>query len=729
MAAILYRVGAFCFRRRRLVCGLWALLVVLTIAGAATLAGETSNTVTIPGTEAQQTLDRLNERFPEAKVGNASARVVFVAPPGQRLSDGPNQAAVEKVVQGMRKAPRVSAVLDPFQAKALSRDGRFGYGQATYDVPAADLEKDEQEALKDAAAPGRAAGLTVEFGGDAVTEKPVTGVFELIGVLVAAVVLVVTLGSMIAAGLPLVMAILGVGIGMSGVAIASGMTDLNVNTGVLALMLGLAVGIDYTLLIVSRFRHEVAERPPEEAAALAVGTAGSAVVFAGLTVMIALAGLSVVGIPVLTAMGLAAAGTVAVAVLLALTLLPALLGFAARRIAAARRGRVKPGAVPHGERWARFVIRRRIPVLLVALVGLGIAAIPAADLRLGLPDDSMLPADSTQRKAFELVSEGFGPGFNGPLVVVVDGGRGGGAAAAGQVAATIGRMDGVAAVTPPTPNRDGGIALLTVFPKTGATEQATTDLVHRIRDRRGEVRAATGASIAVTGLTAVNIDFSKKLNDALLPYLGVVVGLTFLLLMLVFRSLIVPVKAALGFLLSVAATFGAVVAVFQWGWLSSVFGLDATGPTASLLPIALIGILFGLAMDYEVFIVARMREEHVHGTAPDEAVATAFRHNARVVTAAAIIMISVFAGFLFSTEQLSRSIGFALAFGVLADALVVRMTIVPVVMSLFGRAAWWLPGWLERILPAVDVDGERLAERRDPPAGRRSEPDVAAPAG
>jgi RND superfamily putative drug exporter len=374
-----------------------------------------------------------------------------------------------------------------------------------------------------------------------------------------------------------------------------------------------------------------------------------------------------------------------------------------------------------GKRRANAIARRPVLALLIGVVTLGVIAIPALSLRLGMPDDSTAAPDTTQRKAYDLVSAGFGPGFNAPLVVVVDTTAGGSAkASADQVARAIRGLDDVAAVAAPTLNTAGDTALLTVIPKSGPSATETEDLVHAIRHLDGTV---AGANVGVTGLTAINIDVSTKLGDALLPYLIVVVGLAFVLLTLVFRSLLVPIKATLGFLLSIAATFGAVVAVFQWGWAADLLGVKQTGPIISLLPIVLIGIVFGLAMDYQVFLVTRMREEYAHGSAPRQAMVTGFGHGARVVTAAALIMISVFAGFILSSESIVKSIGFALGVAVLFDAVVVRMTIVPAVMTLLGKSAWWLPRWLDRILPNVDVEGEKLRHLLDDaPADPEPEP-------
>ncbi|WP_442785197.1 MMPL family transporter [Amycolatopsis sp. H20-H5] len=615
-------------------------------------------------------------------------------------------------------APKVGAVVDPFQAQTVSPDGRVALAQVSYLVKGFELTAEDRQALMASAKVGQQAGLDVQFGGDAVQGAPATGATEGLGVAVAAVVLVITFGSLIAAGIPLLTALIGVGIGMAGIMLASGSLELNSNTPVLALMIGLAVGIDYALFIVSRYRHELANgREPEEAAGRAAGTAGSAVVFAGLTVIIALAGLTVIGIPFLAQMGIAAAITVAIAVLIALTLLPAILGFAGKRAAGGRiRVRRAASDTTHGERWARFVARRRVPVLVAAIAGLAIIALPATGMQLGLPNDSTAAPESTQHKAYELVSQGFGEGANGPLMVVVDTGTSGNRQQAlADAAARIAKLPDVAAVTPPKVNPSGDTALLTVIPKSGPSSKQTEDLVSAIRAQSGQLRSTTGASLAVTGQTAANIDVSEKLSDAMLPYLALIVGLAFILLMLVFRSVVVPLKATLGFLGSVVATFGAVVAVFQWGWLNDLLGVASTGPIMSMLPILLIGVLFGLAMDYQVFLVTRMREEHVHGADPQQAMVTGFRHGSRVVVAAALIMISVFAGFVLAESTLIQSIGFALAFGVMIDAFVVRMTIVPAVMSLLGKGAWWLPNWLDKILPNVDVEGEQLTKQLDTP--------------
>ncbi|MEV5596908.1 MMPL family transporter [Streptomyces sp. NPDC052496] len=729
MATFLYTLGRFAFRRRRFVALIWVVLLAVAGVGAATASSPAADSFSVPGTESQQTFDLLGERFPGTKADGATARVVFKAPDGQQVTAPAQKQAVEKVVGELKSSsPQVASVSDPYLAKGVARDGETAYAQVTYKVSGFELKDDARDALKEAAQHGRDAGLTVEIGGNALQAMPETGATEVIGIVISAVVLVITFGALIAAGLPLLTALIGVGIGVSSITALGSVLDLSSTTSTLAMMIGLAVGIDYALFIVSRYRSELAEgRDREEAAGRATGTAGSAVVFAGLTVVIALVGLSVVNIPMLTKMGIAAAGTVVIAVLVALTLIPALLGFAGKRVLSrkARKGTAAPseaeGGKPNmGTRWARFVLRRPVTVLLAGVVGLGVIAVPAASLEMGLPDDGAQPTSTTQRKAYDLLSDGFGPGFNGPLMLVVDGqGSKDPKAAASQVATTVAKLDGVAAVTPPTFNQAGDTAMLSVVPKSKPSSTETEDLVHEIRGTAGDAARDADARALVTGTTAMNIDVSEKLNDALLPYLALVVGLAFLLLMVVFRSVLVPLKAALGFLLSVVAALGAVVAVFQWGWLADLFGVEQTGPVMSMMPIFMVGVVFGLAMDYEVFLVTRMREAFVHGERPGQAVVTGFRHGARVVTAAAVIMISVFAGFIGSSESMIKMIGFGLAVAVFFDAFVVRMALVPAVLALLGRAAWWLPTWLQRVLPDVDVEGEQLQKHLAPePAGK-----------
>ena len=719
MATLLYRLGRASFRRRRLVIVLW--LVLLAALGGIALAvkGPTSSDFTMPGTESQRAIDALQQEFPEAS--GATGTIVVAAPAGRTLAEPPLTAAVRGLVEETSALPGVLAAVDPFQARALSQDGRYALIQVQFTGSADEITEAQRSAYERSGASAESAGLRVEHGGEVMSAPPEVGGQEAIGVAVALVVLLVTFGSLVAAGMTMLNALIGVGAGMAGLYALSSLIALNSTTPVLALMLGLAVGIDYSLFISSRHRQHLAEGvDPEESAARAVGTAGSAVLFAGITVVIALAGLSVVRIPFLTAMGLAAAGTVTVAVLVAITLLPALFGFAGHRVLPRnlRNGHAthQRGAEAFGFRWARLVIRLRVPVILVGILGLGALTLPAADMRLALPDAGAGAEGTPAREAADLIGEGFGPGFTGRLALVVSSDSAQQTATAVQQAA--GALQGtpnLLAITRANLSPDRRTALLGIIPQDGPTAESTETLVHDVRER---THGLAGADVAVTGQTAVGIDVSEKLSDVMPVYLLLVVGLSVLLLMLVFRSILVPVKAALGFLLTVGATFGITVWIFQQGHLADLVGVATPGPLVSFLPILLIGILFGLAMDYEVFLVSRMREDFVHGDTARQATINGMGHGARVVTAAALIMISVFAGFALIDDPIIKSMGFALALGIAVDAFLVRMTIVPAVMSLLGRAAWWLPRPLDRALPNVDIEGEKLrrqlAEEAEP---------------
>jgi RND superfamily putative drug exporter len=732
VATFLYRLGRVSFRKRHWFLLLWAAILAVAVFGAAKAPAAPEDSFSIPGTESQKAFDLLDERFPDSGSSDgATARLVFVAPDGQKITAADNKAAIEHTVSELADGSQVQSALDPFTTHAVSKDGTTAYATINYEKSSSNLTDTTTSALKEAAQDARDAGLTVEIGGDALTSMEMSAATELIGVAAAAVVLLITFGSLVAAGLPLITALLGIGTAVAVITALASTIGFSSTTTALALMLGLAVGIDYALFILSRYRSERAEgRDPEEAVGRAVGTAGSAVVFAGLTVIIALVGLSVVGLSLLTKMGLAAAFTVLIAVLIALTLLPALIGFAPRAVLSrsvrkeAKKGRLaetpaheahpqeKPGL---GTRWARFVIRRPLLVLLFGVVALGTCAVPALDLELGNPGDESKSTSTTERRAYDALSDAFGPGFNGPLTVVVDAkGAGDPKAAATTIADDLKATDGVVSVGQPMFNKAGDTALLMVTPSTAPSSTETKDLVHTLRGEADGIKDATGADVLVSGNTAVNIDMADKVTSAILPYLAVVVGLAFLLLMLVFRSILVPLKAALGFLLSVCAAFGVIVAVFQWGWLADLLGVETVGPISSLLPVFLIGVVFGLAMDYEVFLVTRMREAYVHGERPGQAIVTGFRHSGKVVVAAAVIMMSVFAGFIGMSESMIKMMGLGLASAVFFDAFLVRMAIVPALLALLGDKAWWLPRWLHKVLPNVDVEGEKLNRTLEP---------------
>jgi len=722
MATLLYRLGRTAFRWRWFVTLLWVAVLGAVGFAAAKAPAAPDDGFTMPGIESQRAFDLLEQRFPGTAADGASARIVFVAPNGEKVTATENRAAIEKLVTEAADGSQVASAVNPFAAKAVSEDASTAYSTVTFKVKADDLTGAAKTHLERAIDTARDAGLTVEVGGDALATQPAAGgSAEAIGIAIAAVVLLITFGSLAAAGLPLLTAILGVGISMSAVLALGSAFGLSETTGTLATMLGLACGIDYALFVVSRYREEREKgHAPREAAGLAAGTAGSAVVFAGLTVVIALAGLSVVGIPMLTKMGLAAAGAVLLSVLISLTLVPAILGFWPNAVLSrrdrknkARRGKDKANGENGGSRWARLVVRRPIPVLLLGVVGLGAMALPALNLQLGMPGDEAKSTATTERRAYDDLAQGFGPGFNGPLTIVVDAKKADDAkSAVATISKEIAATDGVVSVSPARFNSAGDTAVFSATPATSPTDEKTKQLVQTIRDERAGIESGTsGASFEVTGTTALNIDVAQKVQDALIPYLALVVGLAIVLLLLVFRSLLVPLKAALGFLLSVLAALGAVVAVFQQGHGASLLGVDQTGPIMSLMPIFLVGIVFGLAMDYEVFLVSRMREAYVHGDGPGQAIVSGFRHSARVVVAAALIMMAVFSGFIGAGASMIKMIGFGLAIAVLFDAFVVRMAIVPAVLSLLGNKAWYLPRWLDRILPRMDVEGEALSRK------------------
>jgi len=712
MATHLYGLGAWAFKHRRIVLGFWVVVLVAVGALSQTFARPPSTQFTIPGTQSQQAIDLLNEKFPAA--AGASAQIVFAAPAGHQLTEPTLEAAVEASLARAKTAGQVKLVTDPFTAGTISTNGQIAYANAIYTVPIPDITNYSKAALAQSAQPAHAAGITVAFGGGVIT-PPGAKSSEALGIIIAYIVLVITFGALLAAGLPLVTAMIGVAIGILSINALGAVIDLSSTAPILATMIGLAVGIDYALFISHRYREHLGEGLDHaDAAARATATAGSAVVFAGLTVVIALSGLAVVNIPFLTVMGLAAAGTVVIAVLIAITLLPALMGFAGPRITASKSvlQAVKPDAEPKPSaslRWARIVTGHSVLTLVAGLFVVLIIAAPVLDLHLGLPDAGSQPVGSTARTAYDLLTKGFGPGFNGPLTVVVDAPNRDNPTKVAQAAVTgLKGLPDVQAVSAPIQNSTKDVTIVIVTPKSGPTASATSTLVNYIRTEATKIQQATGISVLVTGQTAVNLDVSAKLQAALPVYVLVVVGLALILLLMVFRSLLVPVTAVVGFLLSIAASLGVVVYIFEQGHLNKLFGVTDPGPIVSFLPILLVGVLFGLAMDYEVFLVIRMRESFVHGAEAHAAVRQGFGESGRVVVAAAIIMVSVFGSFVLTNDLITKSIGLSLAVGVSIDAFIVRMTLVPAVMALMGRRAWWIPSWLARVLPDLDLEGSKL---------------------
>lgn len=714
MSASLYALGRWCYRRRGRVVAIWLALLAVLGGLAITFQGSFDDAFEIPGSSSSDAFDRLHMTFPEATAVTATAMIV--APEGNEADE--EQAAIETAIDDFLAVPTIDEALSPWDDMVdgtVSDDGRAAMMQLNLNV----TETPTSEQLAEITEVGNALesqlpdGWQVAMGGQAFNiQLPALSIIEAVGLIVALVVLTVVLGSLVAAGLPLITAVVGVGIAMAILLLVTRVAAISSTTPILAVMLGLAVGIDYALFILSRHRDELRKgADPEESTGRAVGTAGSAVVFAGLTVFIALLGLGVANIPFLTVMGVFAALAVAFGVIIALTMLPALMGYLGERM------RPKPKAERATKRreggafswWVGVTTKHPIVTVVAVIIALGTLALPAAGLRLSLPHSGQNPSTAQDRIAYDLVAEHFGPGFNGPLIVtvdiinsddpieVIDG-----------IAADIEATDGVAAVPLATPNANVDTGLIQVVPTTAPDDPATQDLANALRDLEDHWQETYGVDTAVTGITAIQNDISARLGGALLPFGVLVVGLSLVLLAAVFRSVWVPVKATVGYLLSVGAAFGATALVFNEGWFMGLVNLEQPMAVISFLPILLMGILFGLAMDYEVFLVSRMREEYVHGKSALEAVRSGFVASGPVVVAAALIMFAVFAFFVPEGMGPIKQIAFALAVGVAVDAFLIRMTFVPAALALLGDRAWWLPGWLDRLLPTFDVEGETL---------------------
>ncbi len=781
VSSALYALGRWAFRARRLVLVLWVAVLAVLFTGAGLLSVGTDNTFSIPGTESQEALDALARTFPQ--VSGTSAQLIAVAPEGGDVTQPGFESAVEETVTAIAAIPQVSSATSPYSSSStanISSDDSAVLVPIQLSVGTSAVLPSTSDALQAAGGALEAAlpaGSQVAVGGQLFSQSS-TGisVTELVGLLVAFVVLLVTFGSFVAAGLPLVTALLGVSASLAIVFMGTRFLTITSTTPLLALMLGLAVGIDYALFIVSRHQDQLKQGlDPEESTARAVATAGSAVMFAAITVIIALLGLSVAGIPFLTTMGAAAALAVAIAVVISMTLTPALLGFAGWRVVAKRfrpaaqppadeqdegadaAGGGGPGAAtgsdaeasvdaigreasvdpdpqpppepppddrpepapddrpePARERgffagWVRVVTRWPIVTVIAIVVLLGLATIPASSLRLALPDAGSLEEGTPGRITFDLIEEHFGPGYNGPLIVtgsVIESTDPVGLM--DDLGAEIATLPGVASVPLSTPNETGDTGIVQVIPEGGPDSEQTKDLVAELRSMHDVFEEEFGVDLSVTGYTAAGIDISARLGGALLPFGVLVVGLSLVLLAMVFRSIVVPVTAALGYALSVGAAFGLTSLVFVDGFLADQLNVATVGSVISFMPIIVMGVLFGLAMDYEVFLVSRMRESYVHQSDPVRAVHAGFIGSARVVTAAAIIMFSVFAAFIPEGDASIQPIAFGLAVGVAIDAFIVRMSLIPAVLVLFGARAWWIPSWLDRVLPRFDIEGEGL---------------------
>lgn len=732
MATLLARLGRFSYRRARLVLVAWLLAFAAALGGGLALGGQTEDAFSIPGTESQEALDQLDALFPQ--VAGASAQAVVVAPEGASVTDAGIRAEIDDLAADLARVDGVEAVLGPFDEFAenqVSDDERVAIVQVQL---AGTSEEVSDATLEELIATGDGREARVEFAGQVFQDTTVgITILEVFGVVVAGVVLVVTFGSLAAAGMPLVTALVGVGTVMGGILALAAAVPVSSSAPLLALMIGLAVGIDYALFIVSRHRTQLGRgMEPEESTAIAVGTAGSAVVFAGLTVIIALMGLLVVGIPFLSVMGIGAAFAVLVAIAGAVTLLPALLGLAGSRLVPKPGSRAWRRAQPEaehartmGRRWVRGVMKRPVLTTVAVVAVLGTLSIPTFSLDLNLPDGGNEPAGSTQREAYDLIADAFGPGTAGPLLVtaditqttdILDDLAG--------IRAELERVDGVASVSQGIPSPGLELAIFRVAPETAPDDPATKTVVADLRAAAPDIEAEFGTPLSVTGVTAVGIDISTRLTNALVPFALIVFGLSIVLLMAVFRSVLVPLKAALGFLLTVGTALGVTVAVFQWGWGVELLHTEA-GPILSFMPVILMAVLFGLAMDYEVFLVSGMREEFVRTGDARAAIEDGFAHGARVVTAAALIMFAVFAAFVPEGANLIKPIALGLAVGIAVDAFVVRMTLGPAIMTLLGRSAWWIPRALDRALPDLDVEGERLRHLRELQAWAETQGEVA----
>lgn len=735
MSPALFSLGRACCRHRRRVAVAWLVVSILLGALAGLVAKGTTEVYAVPGSESQQTLDDLTARFPE--LAGSSAQLVVVSAPGQRVDAAATKTAVAATADRLERLHGVSAVSDPFVARqgstrAVSDDGRAALLSVqlegdTHTVT--DETKDGIRAEADQLA-DQLPGTGANVGGSAFGNAPPSlSWIEVVGLVLALVVLLVFFRSVRGAAAPLITAVAAAAVSVLLLMIATAFASITGTAPMLALMLGIAVGIDYSLFLLSRFVENLRLGVEgQEAAARATATAGSAVVFAGLTVITALLGLVIVGLPFLSAMGVSAAVAVAVAVAAAITIGPALMGALAGVIDPHRqrrsllhrlpwrRGRGPAPRVGAGPRWAdRWVcaVTRRPAFTLVLLTGLLVlVAVPAKDLRLALPDNGTAAVTSSERRAYDALATHFGPGENGPLLIVADlltstdplGYM-------DDLAARVESVPGIERVALATPNRTADMGVVIAIPSTAPNDPATADLVQRLRDLAPQMGGTDGLRVRVAGQTAAQIDVSTRLADALVPFGLVVIGLSLVLLLVVFRSFVVPLTAALGFLLSVGAAFGVVTAVFEWGWFAGPLHVPRIGPVISFMPIILMGVLFGLAMDYQMFIVSRMHEMYAHDRDPVAAVRDGFTASAAVVAAAAVIMVGVFAAFVPEGDASLKPIALGLAVGVLVDAFLVRMILVPAALQLMGHAAWAMPAWVADRLPHLDVEGHGVAHQ------------------
>jgi putative drug exporter of the RND superfamily len=705
------RIGDASARRPWVTIGLWAIAAAAVIGLAGTAGGAFVDDLVAPGSQSEEAMGLLRERFPQASGGSAMA--VFAAPEGERLEH--HRPAVDAAVARIAGVERVATVVDPFTAGAVSPDGRIGVAEIAFDRPSMELGPQPLVAIAGAMAPAREAGVAAELGGDAAfinAETPTSGT-EAVGLLAALVVLVVAFGTIVAALVPVALALVAVATGLGGIALLANAMDVSTAAPTIGAMIGLGVGIDYALFIVARYRENRAAGQDNAAAlSAAMGSAGSAVLFAGGTVVVAMAALVLTGLGFLASIGLGTSLVVLVAVATALTLLPALLSLLGDRIDAGRLlRRRRPVRRAEDTAWWRFAHRvsgRPWPYLAVAAAVLLTLAAPALRMETGFPDAGDEPTSTPHRRAYDLLAEGFGPGVNAPLLLVADLRRPGvDAQGIAALAERVAADPGIATVGEPRTSPAGDTVVLPTIPSTAPADAATSETLRRVRD-------LVPANVAVSGLTAMTDDLTRQLAGTLPIFIAAILAASFLLLMVVFRSIAVPLKAAVMNLLSIGGAYGIVVAVFQWGWLGGLFNLDGTVVIASPLPTIFFAVLFGLSMDYEVFLLSRIREEYDATGDNAESVARGIAGTGRVITSAALIMTVVFLSFVANPSPVVKMMGLGLSMAILLDATIVRMVMVPATMALLGRANWWLPRWLDRRLPHLSPDGAAVAPRPEP---------------
>ena len=729
---LLVRLADWSYRRRRRVLLLWILLLIGTVVAANTLGGDYHFTFSTPGSDSQKAQDLLDRSF-SARAGD-DINVVFQTRQGKTVDDPGVQAEIADVLSQFAKQPHVSAVVTPFSAEGarqIAPNRIIAYGTLRLNQTISDYKMADAKAMIALGKTVDRPDLRVELAGFAIAGAEMQNFSsEGIGVLVAALILLISFGSLLAAGLPIMIALVGLGIGLSLVTLLANFLEVPDFAPQVAAMIGLGVGIDYVLFIVTRYRSSLHKGlEPRAAVATAITTSGRAVIFAGCTVIISLLGLFVMNLGFLRGLAVGAVFAVLVVMLASVTLLPAMLGFIGPKIDRLRvpfvNRRDAGDRASLSYRWSRIVQRRPWPAAVLCLLVLLALAAPARHMHFGFPDAGNSPEEFTTRQAYDLLSQGFGPGFNGPLLLVGSGGPTGPVATMTPVGRLVAADPDVAFVSPPIPSPDGKVAMLVAYPKSAPQGQATQNLVKRLRHSVLPA-AASGSEVFVGGSTAASVDATSYVADRLGIFIGVVIVLSFLLLLVVFRSLLVPLKAAIMNLLSVGAAYGVVTVMVEGGWFGHLVGIHDPVPIPSFIPMMMFAILFGLSMDYEVFLLSRIREEYVRSGDNASAVADGLAHTARVITAAAGIMIAVFLSFVLADQVFLKMMGIGLATAILVDATIVRMVLVPATMELLGDANWWLPQGLARRLPRFHVEGESIetveAEleeiSRQVPAGR-----------